>query len=445
MTSEWPLEALGKIVTGKTPPRAVQNAYSDSGVPFLTPKDMDGKKWVLSTERYLSAEGVGSVKSSIVPAGCIAVSCIGSDMGKAARVPVESVTNQQINSLIPDTKKCEPDYLFYLLSSMQQDLKDIAGGSATPILNKGHFGKVRVQLPDISYQREAAKILAALDDKIQLNSQINQTLEQMAQAIFKSWFIDFEPVKAKIAALEAGGSEEVAVLAAMQAISGKAEAELTRLQADQLEQYNELRTTAELFPSAMQECELGEIPEGWEATTFGAVSICLDKHRIPLSKAQREKKKGQIPYYGATSIMGYVDEPIFDGIYLLIGEDGSVLREDGTPFTQYIWGKSWVNNHAHVIQGIDDISTEQLLLFLKDQNITPYVTGAVQLKLNQKNMNSIPFIKAEQRVCKAFDKLVSPMFAEMRSCHDESTTLTEIRNALLPRLFAGSINLEATA
>src|SRR5690554_7116104 len=91
----------------------------------------------------------------------------------------------------------------------------------------------------------------------------------MARAIFKSWFVDFEPVKAKIAALEAGGSEEDALLAAMQAISGKGEAELTRLQPEQPEQYAELRATAELFPSAMQDSELGEIPEGWVVSQIG--------------------------------------------------------------------------------------------------------------------------------------------------------------------------------
>src|SRR5690554_7925424 len=94
----------------------------------------------------------------------------------------------------------------------------------------------------------------------------------MAQAIFKSWFVDFEPVKAKIAALEAGGSEEDALRAAMQAISGKGEDELTRLQAEQPEQYAELRATAELFPSAMQDSELGEIPEGWNVGALADVA-----------------------------------------------------------------------------------------------------------------------------------------------------------------------------
>lgn len=114
-----------------------------------------------------------------------------------------------------------------------------------------------------------ASVLNSLVKKIRINHQINQTLEQMAQAIFKSWFVDFEPVKAKIAALEAGGSEEDALLAAMQTISGKGEAELTRLQAEQPGQYAELRATAELFPAAMQDSELGEIPEGWAAQPFG--------------------------------------------------------------------------------------------------------------------------------------------------------------------------------
>lgn len=441
MSAELPLEELGKIVTGKTPPKAIENAFEASGIPFLTPKDMDNRKWITSTERYLSNDGLNSVKNSLVPAGSIAVSCIGSDMGKAAMVPTDTVTNQQINTIIPDTNKCDPDYLYYCLSTMQQALKDIAGGSATPILNRGHFGKVTVTLPDLRYQQWAAKALSALDNKIQLNHSINQTLEQMAQALFKSWFVDFEPVKAKSAALEAGGSDEDALLAAMEAFSGKTTDQLVTLSAEQPERYAELRATAELFPSSMQDSELGDIPEGWEATTFGEVSTCLDKYRIPLSKAQREKKRGNIPYYGATSIMDYVDEYIFNGIYLLIGEDGSVIREDGTPFVQYVWGRAWVNNHAHVLQGANGISTEQLFLFIKNYNVAPYVTGAVQLKINQKNMKSIPFLKAEDRICDAFNRILLPIFDEIRNRDDESLALEKTRDALLPKLLSGGIEV----
>jgi type I restriction enzyme S subunit len=151
------------------------------------------------------------------------------------------------------------------------------------------------------------------------------------------------------------------------------------------------------------ESELGEIPRGWEVKTFGEVAQCYDSKRIPLSKKQREQKKpGDIPYYGATSIMDYVNEWIFNDIYLLIGEDGSVIKEKGTPFVQYIWGKSWVNNHAHILQGKNGVSTEHLMIFIQSQNISAYITGAVQLKLNQGNMNSIPFLHAGKKQNAAF-------------------------------------------
>jgi type I restriction enzyme S subunit len=344
---------------------------------------------------------------------------------------------------VRDFKGNDPRFTYYFLKTI--DYLQYSDKAAVPGVNRNHLHTAEISVPEsVTEQRRIASVLSALDDKIQLNHQINQTLEQMAQAIFKSWFVDFEPVKAKIAALDAGGSEEDALLAAMQAISGKDADQLARMQAEQPEQYAELRATAELFPSAMQDSELGEIPEGWEATTFGEVSICLDKHRVPLSKRQREQKQGNIPYYGATSVMDYVDEHIFDGIYLLVGEDGSVLKEDGTPFVQYIWGKSWVNNHAHVIQGANGVSTEQLMCFISMQNIAAYVTGAVQLKLNQKNMNSIPFVKAPNEVNEKFSQIVGPFFAKYRALLDQSSTLSTLRDSLLPKLLSGELTLPGT-
>src|SRR5690554_3444336 len=356
---------------------------------------------------------------------------------------------------VQNFKNNNPLFVYYLLKTISYE--DYSDKAAVPGINRNHLHKAKIRVPvNPSHQQEIAEKLWVLDSKIELNRQTNQTLEQIAQAIFKSWFVDFEPTRAKIAALEAGGSEDDALLAAMQAIAGSAlfatdaadadaQTQLARLQAEHPEQYATLRATAELFPSAMQESELGEIPEGWEVTDFGAVSVCFDKHRIPLSKAQRDKRKGHIPYYGATSVMDYVDEHIFDDIFLLLGEDGSVLQKDDTPFIQYIWGKAWVNNHAHVLQGKGNVSTEQILLFMKNQNIAPYVTGAVQLKLNQKNMNSIPFIKATDEVCIAFNLLLKPMFADLRNREDESRKLSSLRDTLLPKLLSGEIDVSALA
>jgi len=218
---------------------------------------------------------------------------------------------------------------------------------------------------------------------------------------------------------------------------------ITELEQLSPETQQQLKTTAALFPDALVESELGEIPEGWNVKTFGEVSQCFDSKRIPLSKKKREEKKpGNIPYYGATSIMDYVNEWIFDDIYLLLGEDGSVIKEDGTPFIQYIWGKAWVNNHAHVLQGRNGVSTEQLMLFIQSQNIAAFITGAVQLKLNQGNMNSIPFIDAGEDLNAAFYNLFKSSYEKIRTTIEENQNLTELRDVLLPKLLTSALQIE---
>ena len=197
---------------------------------------------------------------------------------------------------VRDFKGNDPRFTYYFLKTI--DYLQYSDKAAVPGVNRNHLHMAEISVPkSVDEQRRIASVLSCLDDKIEANDTINQTLEQMAQAIFKSWFVDFEPVKAKIAALEAGGSEEDALLAAMQAISGKSEAELTRLQAEHPEQYAELRATAELFPSAMQDSELGEIPEGWgvdhlsELVQFnprrslkkGTLAPYLDMKNVPTS------------------------------------------------------------------------------------------------------------------------------------------------------------------
>ncbi|WP_243466553.1 restriction endonuclease subunit S domain-containing protein [Methanosarcina mazei] len=127
----------------------------------------------------------------------------------------------------------------------------------------------------------------------------------------------------------------------------------------------------------------------------------------------------------------------------MLGEDGSVLKDDGSPFVQYIWGKSWVNNHAHVLQGTNGVSTEHLMLFMQNQNITAYVTGAVQLKLNQKNMNSIPFINAGKSINDVFYASIAPLYAYKRNAEEEIKNLSNIRDILLPKLLSGELSVDA--
>ena len=138
--------------------------------------------------------------------------------------------------------------------------------------------------------------------------------------------------------------------------------------------------------------------------------------------------------------MDYVDDYLFDGVHILLGEDGSVVKSNGKPVTQYVWGKFWVNNHAHVLQG-KSISNEMLLCFLEQVEIAPYVTGAVQPKLNQKNLRSVPFPPAESNIVACFGAVIEPLFEQLRFYTEQSCTLRLTRNLLLPKLISGEIHL----
>ena len=370
----------------------------------------------------------------------------GDTLGYSALVPSiygkKMLHNQRIGLVEFKNNELDKYYLYFLLRSHEYRsyILGCSTGSTVRHTSPSKIVSFKFVKPDLETQKKIASKLLSLEKKIELNTQINQTLEQIAQALFKSWFVDFDPVRAKVQALSDGLSLEQAELAAMQAISGKTPEELTALSQTQPERYAELAETAKAFPCEMVEVDGVEVPKGWEYCSFGDVSECFDSKRIPLSKQQREKRKGNIPYYGATSVMDYVDEAIFDDIYLLVGEDGSVLKEDGTPFTQYIWGKSWVNNHAHVLKGRNGISTEHLMIFIQQTNISAYITGAVQLKLNQKNMNSIPFLKANNAINAFFAEYIESLYAKIRKNFDENKVLEATRDLLLPKLLSGNFS-----
>ena len=160
----------------------------------------------------------------------------------------------------------------------------------------------------------------------------------------------------------------------------------------------------------------------------------FDKLRKPLSKKQRSEIPGKYRYIGATSVNDHIDKYNFDGIYLLLGEDGTVQDEYGFPILQYTFGKFWPNNHAHVLQG-KNVSTEWLYLYFSQRNISGIVTGAVQKKVSQKNMNSLKFKLPDSQELKKFDKIIQPLFSKIRSTKLENYHLEELKRVLLTKLF----------
>ncbi|MEW8460503.1 MAG: restriction endonuclease subunit S [Candidatus Thiodiazotropha endolucinida] len=445
--------------------------HDDDGIPVIRVNNINNGQLSLSDVLKVSPEIENKYGRTRLAGGEVLLTLVGSTGQSIVAPPKLAGWNvPRAIGVIRAKEEIGADWINLCLQSKEtKHFLDVrANTTVQKTLNLKDVRDIPILIPPTKVKQSIETNVLSLSKKIELNRQTNQTLEQITQAIFKSWFVDFDPVRAKIAAREAfiqqhpevteaairaaAGTEgdtlahagaKACELASMCTISGKTEEQLNELDANTLQQ---LKFTAAQFPDALVDSDVGEIPEGWNLQTFGDVSRCFDSKRVPLSKKQRETKKpGNIPYYGATSIMDYINEWIFDDIYLLLGEDGSVLKDDGTPFVQYIWSKTWVNNHAHVLQGANGVSTEQLMLFMQQTNITAYVTGAVQLKLNQRNMNSVPFLNAGTALNSVFYYSVKPIYTKIRNTTEENLSLNLIRDSLLPKLLSGELQMNNVA
>ena len=256
-------------------------------------------------------------------------------------------------------------------------------------LNNNILSKLPIIFPNYEYQKKIGHLLHNLDKKIELNKEINKNLFNIASSLQTDWMINFTPFKSKE------------------------------------------------FKSSF----FGLIPEDWNVGKLGDVIELLDSKRIPISGQKRENMEKIYPYYGAASLMDYVDDYIFDGIYLLMGEDGTVIDEKGFPILQYVWGKFWANNHAHILKGKNGFNVDSLYLFLSKTNIQSIVTGAVQAKVNQSNLKSIEIIIPPVEVMNEFNELIKPFFDAIRSNHDEIEKLQKLRDTLLPKLMSGEIDV----
>ncbi|MFZ6182360.1 restriction endonuclease subunit S [Nannocystis pusilla] len=185
------LGALGRIVIGGTPP-ADDPAHFGGPVPFITPTDLDGRRTIDSAARTLTELGARLVGASRVPKGSVLLTCIGADLGKTACAGVDAAINQQLAALVVDPPNC-PRYVYYDLRSRQRELRSAAGGSAQPLLTKSGLVRIPIVLPPPRRQQAIVEALGALDDKVELNHRLCDTLAEIAGARFRAQFVDVSP------------------------------------------------------------------------------------------------------------------------------------------------------------------------------------------------------------------------------------------------------------
>ncbi|MGX0019802.1 type I restriction enzyme, S subunit [Staphylococcus hominis] len=324
---------------------------------------------------------------------------INGTIGKIAKFNNENIVLGKSACYINLNDTADKNYIYFLLKSreFQNYIQQYATGTTIKNVSLKTIRNFKVKLPALKYQNRVSTILQNIENKIQLNYKMIANLEELSQTLFKRWFIDFEFPDRNGAPYKSSGGE-------------------------------------------MIDSELGEIPKNWSIKTVKETAESFNSIRKPLSKLEREKRESIYPYYGATKIIDYVDNYIFDGKYILIGEDGTVQTEAGNPFIQYVWGKFWVSNHAHILKG-KLISDELLMLYLKNTNVAPYITGAVQPKLNKKNLNSIKFVIADKETIIKFENFIKSYFQKIRILNKENKKLIELRDTLLPKFMSGELEI----
>src|SRR5690554_1596618 len=370
---------------------------------------------------------------------------------------------------VQNFKNNNPLFVYYLLKTISYE--DYSDKAAVPGINRNHLHKAKIRVPvNPSHQQEIAEKLWVLDSKIELNRQTNQTLEQIAQAIFKSWFVDFEPVKAKIAALEAGGSEDDALLAAMQAIAGSAlfatdaadadaPTQLARLQAEHPEQYTTLRATAELFPSAMQESELGEIPEGWGVSQIGD-EVTVVGGGTPSTKNPEFWEDGTINWTTPKDLSNQVDKVLIDtdrritqaGLNRissgLLPVD-TVLMSSRAPVGYLALAKTPIAvNQGYIAMKCEQTLSPEFVIQWCETNmaeIKSRASGTTFAEISKKSFNIIPVLVPQESLISVYSKHVHQLYLKVEMNVRENKSLAELRDTLLPKLLSGEIDVSALA
>ena len=286
--------------------------------------------------------------------------------------------------LIRSNRKVTQKFLGYALKAHQWEVLQLDEGSTgqTELNRDRLLDEIMINYP-VSFDEQNAIVgtLESIDRKLIVNEQLNDNLLAQAQTLYKQF-----------------------------------------------------------FPYGVQD----DLPDGWRIGTVGEIIEIHDSKRIPLSGADRSKMEKKIyPYYGAASLMDLVDNYIFDGKYLLLGEDGTVVDDAGYPILQYVWGQFWVNNHAHILTGRLGYDVESLYMLFKQTPVKSIVTGAVQPKISQANLRSVQVVIPPEHNLREYNDLVEPLFSLFRANEEECKTFTALRDTLLPKLMSGEIDVSA--
>lgn len=455
--SSWKKSKLSEVINiigGGTPKRS-EEKYWNGNIPWLSVADFNNDlRFVSSSAEYITELGLSQSSTKLLKRGDLIISARGT-VGCLAQLDKPMAFNQSCYGLNGKENIIDNGFLYYFLKNNIKELKQKTHGAVFDTITRDTFDYIEIYYPNIERQEEIAEILEDYDKKIQLNTQINQTLEQIAQTIFKSWFIDFDPVHAKANALASGQTAEQATQAAMAVISGKNTQELHRLQTANPEQYQQLWEIAETFPSGFDE---EGVPRGWEQTTLS--EVCSMKNGYAFKSSDWTEEGIPVIKIGSVKPMivevdgnGFVDEEhsvlhseflltegdIVVGLTGYVGEVGRIPQGRTAMLNQRV--AKFIPNKLNEQQDYYSF----VYCLVRDKSFKAFAEtnakGSAQANISTKELLNYSIILASSEIQMKFESLIKPLLDKILVNSGNNEYLSKVRDLLLPNLLSGEIHL----
>jgi type I restriction enzyme S subunit len=290
-------------------------------------------------------------------------------------------------------------FLMYALSAA--DISGYLTGSTMPKLTQGNLNRIPLLAPPLIEQRAIAHILGTLDDKVELNQRMNETLEAMARALFKSWFVDFDPVRAKVEGRDPGLPQPL----------------------------------ADLFPDSFEDSELGEIPRGWGTGCVDDLAA-ISSGKRPGARHSEASAEANVPLWGGNGPMGFVPSALIEHPILLTGRVGTL----GVVFR--VTMPCWPSDNTLIIRAKDEAAFEYLLFQLRQIDFRSLNRGSTQPLLTQTDLKVQPLVFPPAALLAHFHGATCRLYRRVDEVQAESRTLAALRDALLPKLISGELRLK---
>lgn len=427
--------------------------HVENGVPIIRVNNFSNGRLLTNDALRVSEEIESKFKRTKLKGGEVLLTLVGTT-GQSAVVPNElSGWNiARAIAVIRPQPEIGPDWINLCLQTKEvhQFLNERANTTVQKTLNLSDVRDIPIIIPPERIKKQIESIAISLSEKIELNRQTNQTLEAIAQAIFKSWFVDFDPVKAKIAAKEAGASPADIERAAICAISGKSLEKLDQLSADTLQQ---LKATAALFPDALVESEWGLVPEGWGVVRFNQI---VEKYIDNRGKTPPTTERGipllEVKHLPDGSIKPdlktdkFVDEKTYNTWFrahleaddIIISTVGTIGRICMVPEGQKISiAQNLLGMRFDRKKASPYFMYYQMNDFRFRHDIDARLIITVQASIKRKDLETIDLLSPPIDLQKTFEKFINPFVAIQQS--DQSLELVQLRDTLLPKLLAGEL------